>query len=105
MKVRRPPLPVHAAVLRDADSTLLVQVLELDREEHGSAVQAYLAERAGASRVTVPQVRLVVSAHTQRLVHPADTTPRQVYIKGQSIGGCSDLKKLQASGKLDELLA
>jgi len=29
----------------------------------------------------------------------------QVYIKGQNIGGCSDLKKLQASGKLDELLA
>ncbi|GAA5913947.1 hypothetical protein JCM8208_007008 [Rhodotorula glutinis] len=60
-----------------------MKVLELDREEHGSAVQAYLAERAGASRVTVPQV----------------------YIKGQKIGGCSDLKKLQASGKLDELLA
>ncbi|TNY18985.1 glutaredoxin [Rhodotorula diobovata] len=60
-----------------------MKVLELNQMEQGSAIQAYLAERVGASKVTVPQV----------------------YIKGQNIGGCSDLKKLQASGKLDELLA
>jgi glutaredoxin-related protein len=29
----------------------------------------------------------------------------QVYIKGQPVGGCSDLKKLQAEGKLTTLLA
>ncbi|GAA6047312.1 hypothetical protein JCM3770_001881 [Rhodotorula araucariae] len=60
-----------------------MKVLELNQEEHGSAIQQYLAERIGAAKVTVPQV----------------------YIKGENIGGCSDLKKLHASGKLNDLLA
>ncbi|GAA5980211.1 hypothetical protein JCM10908_001576 [Rhodotorula pacifica] len=60
-----------------------MKVIELDREALGGPIQQYLAEKAGASRVTVPQI----------------------YIKGQNIGGCSDLKKLQRDGKLSELLA
>ncbi|GEM06339.1 glutaredoxin 3 [Rhodotorula toruloides] len=57
-----------------------VEVLELNHEQNGSAIQQYLAERVGAARVTV-------------------------YIKGKPVGGCSDLKKLQAEGKLSSLLA
>ncbi|CEQ38915.1 SPOSA6832_00389 [Sporobolomyces salmonicolor] len=60
-----------------------VEVLELDHEAQGSAIQQYLAQRAGVSKVTVPQI----------------------FIKGEPVGGCSDLKQLQAAGKLDKLLA
>ncbi|GAA5949148.1 hypothetical protein JCM21900_004881 [Sporobolomyces salmonicolor] len=60
-----------------------MKVLELDHEAQGSAIQQYLAQRAGVSKVTVPQI----------------------FIKGEPVGGCSDLKQLQAAGKLDKLLA
>ncbi|GAA5887486.1 hypothetical protein JCM6882_001425 [Rhodosporidiobolus microsporus] len=70
-------------ILKKAGQEPRMQVIELDREMHGSAIQAYLAEKAGASKVTVPQI----------------------FINGQNIGGCSDLKALRASGKLDSLLA
>ncbi|GAA5877140.1 hypothetical protein JCM16303_006180 [Sporobolomyces ruberrimus] len=59
------------------------KVLELDHEKQGSAIQQYLAERAGVSKVTVPQI----------------------FINGKIVGGCSDLKNLQSQGKLDSLLA
>ncbi|GAA6032778.1 hypothetical protein JCM8097_000784 [Rhodosporidiobolus ruineniae] len=59
-----------------------LKVIELDHEAHGNAVQAYLAERAGVSKVTVPQI----------------------FINGKNIGGCSDLKKIESAGKLDDLL-
>ncbi|GAA5830721.1 hypothetical protein JCM5353_004099 [Sporobolomyces roseus] len=59
------------------------KVLELDHENQGTAIQQYLAERAGVSKVTVPQI----------------------FINGKTIGGCSDLKKLQSQGQLDKLLA
>ncbi|BGP12788.1 hypothetical protein JCM10213_007302 [Rhodosporidiobolus nylandii] len=59
-----------------------MKVIELDHVGHGAAIQNYLAEKAGASRVTVPQI----------------------YINGENVGGCSDLKKLRSNGKLDELL-
>ncbi|GAA5955892.1 hypothetical protein JCM8115_004356 [Rhodotorula mucilaginosa] len=60
-----------------------MKVIELDREALGGPIQQYLAEKAGATKVTVPQI----------------------YIKGQNIGGCSDLKKLQQQGKLEDMLA
>ncbi|GAA5923120.1 glutaredoxin [Sporobolomyces koalae] len=59
------------------------KILELDHEQQGSAIQQYLAERAGVSKVTVPQI----------------------FINGKIVGGCSDLKKLQSQGQLDALLA
>ncbi|SCV68401.1 BQ2448_522 [Microbotryum intermedium] len=58
------------------------KAIELDRENNGVAIQRYLAERNNVSRVTVPQI----------------------YIKGQLIGGCSDLQSLHSSGKLEPLL-
>ncbi|GAA5832237.1 hypothetical protein JCM11251_004288 [Rhodosporidiobolus azoricus] len=70
-------------ILKGAGQEGRMQVIELDREMHGSAIQAYLAEKQGASKVTVPQI----------------------YINGRNIGGCSDLKQLRSSGKLDGLLA
>ncbi|POY71972.1 dithiol glutaredoxin [Rhodotorula taiwanensis] len=70
-------------ILSQLGQTPRMKVIELDREALGGPIQQYLAEKAGASRVTVPQI----------------------YIKGQNIGGCSDLKKLQREGKLDQLLA
>ncbi|GAA5994918.1 glutaredoxin [Rhodotorula paludigena] len=60
-----------------------MKVLELNQEEFGSAMQAQLAERVGASKVTVPQI----------------------YINGKLIGGNSDLQQLKSSGKLDALLS
>ncbi|TKA54615.1 hypothetical protein B0A53_03022 [Rhodotorula sp. CCFEE 5036] len=57
-----------------------MKVIELDREALGGPIQQYLAEKAGATKVTI-------------------------YIKGQNIGGCSDLKKLQQQGKLKDMLA
>ncbi|GAA6012628.1 hypothetical protein JCM11491_005459 [Sporobolomyces phaffii] len=59
------------------------KVLELDHEKQGTAIQQYLAERAGVSKVTVPQI----------------------FINGKIVGGCSDLKKLQSAGQLDSLLS
>ncbi|KDE09699.1 hypothetical protein MVLG_00102 [Microbotryum lychnidis-dioicae p1A1 Lamole] len=56
--------------------------IELDQENNGVAIQRYLAERNHVSRVTVPQI----------------------YIKGQLIGGCSDLRSLHSGGKLEPLL-
>ncbi|KWU45447.1 hypothetical protein RHOSPDRAFT_33068 [Rhodotorula sp. JG-1b] len=55
-----------------------MKVIELDREALGGPIQQYLAEKAGATKI---------------------------YIKGQNIGGCSDLKKLQQQGKLKDMLA
>ncbi|GAA6001806.1 hypothetical protein JCM10207_002329 [Rhodosporidiobolus poonsookiae] len=60
-----------------------MQVLEIDHDNNGGPIQAYLAERIGQSKVTVPQV----------------------YIGGKLIGGCSDLKKLHKDGLLEKLLA
>jgi len=59
------------------------QTLELDKENDGPAIQSYLAKRAGASSVTVPQI----------------------YIKSQLIGGCSELTALHKAGKLEPMLA
>ncbi|BGP28843.1 hypothetical protein JCM10296v2_000579 [Rhodotorula toruloides] len=70
-------------ILSSLGQSSRMKVLELNQEQNGSAIQQYLAERVGAAKVTVPQV----------------------YIKGQPVGGCSDLKKLQAEGKLTSLLA
>ncbi|EGU13270.1 Glutaredoxin [Rhodotorula toruloides ATCC 204091] len=70
-------------ILSSLGQSSRMKVLELNQEQNGSAIQRYLAERVGAAKVTVPQV----------------------YIKGQPVGGCSDLKKLQAEGKLTSLLA
>ncbi|SCZ90301.1 BZ3500_MvSof-1268-A1-R1_Chr1-3g01903 [Microbotryum saponariae] len=53
--------------------------IELDHENNGVAIQRYLAERNHVSRVTI-------------------------YIKGQLIGGCSDLQSLHSGGKLEPLL-
>ncbi|SGY35157.1 BQ5605_C002g01733 [Microbotryum silenes-dioicae] len=55
------------------------QSIELDQENNGVAIQRYLAERNHVSRVTI-------------------------YIKGQLIGGCSDLRSLHSGGKLEPLL-
>ncbi|BGP53020.1 hypothetical protein JCM8202_004104 [Rhodotorula sphaerocarpa] len=71
------------SILSSLGQTPRMKVLELDREALGGPVQQYLAEKAGASRVTVPQI----------------------YIKGENIGGCSELKKLQREGKLEQLLS
>ncbi|GAA5870186.1 hypothetical protein JCM3774_002615 [Rhodotorula dairenensis] len=70
-------------ILGDLGAGSRMKVIELDREALGDSIQKYLAEKAGASRVTVPQI----------------------YISGQPIGGCSDLKKLRQTGKLQDLLA
>ncbi|GAA5857245.1 hypothetical protein JCM8547_009395 [Rhodosporidiobolus lusitaniae] len=70
-------------ILKDHGQGERMQVIELDRDTNGSAIQSYLAEMIGASRVTVPQV----------------------YIGGKLIGGCNDLKTLKKEGKLEELLA
>ncbi|GAA5980295.1 hypothetical protein JCM11641_005533 [Rhodosporidiobolus odoratus] len=70
------------SVLQELGQEGRMQVLELNHHDQGSAIQSYLAERHGVSKVTVPQI----------------------YIKGQKIGGCSDLVKLKSQGKLEELL-
>lgn len=84
------------------------QVLELDREALGGPVQQYLAEKAGASRVTVPQVRLSLRSVRVLQLSASPLTllfVSQIYIKGENIGGCSELKKLQREGKLEQLLS
>ncbi|KAG0227593.1 Glutaredoxin-1 [Actinomortierella wolfii] len=58
-----------------------VTVVELDVEENGAAIQAYLLEKTGQR--TVPNI----------------------FISQQHIGGCDDLLKLKSSGKLKDLLA
>lgn len=59
-----------------------MKVLELDQMSTGGAIQAYLAQRVGAGRVTVPQI----------------------YVNSTLVGGCSQLEALQQQGKLADLL-
>ncbi|KAF9160624.1 hypothetical protein DFQ26_005317 [Actinomortierella ambigua] len=56
-------------------------VVELDEDDQGAAIQAYLQEKTGQR--TVPNI----------------------FIGQEHIGGCDDLFKLKSSGKLDALLA
>ena len=56
------------------------QAIELNQLENGSAVQAYLEHISGQR--TVPNI----------------------YIRGNHIGGCSDLEELQSNGQLHKLL-
>ncbi|KAM0793419.1 hypothetical protein ACM66B_000868 [Microbotryomycetes sp. NB124-2] len=59
-----------------------VNVVELDQRADGAVIQQYLAEKINKDRATVPQI----------------------WIRQQGIGGCSDLKAVQAQGKLATLL-
>ena len=103
MKVSRSAAAEKVTTLTNCKSQ---QVIELDREALGGPIQQYLAEKAGATKVTVPQARLLIlrRANVKRALadHESDS---QIYIKGQNIGGCSDLKKLQQQGKLKDMLA
>lgn len=78
-----PPLQSHCPYCSRAKSLLasLGQnpgLVELDQVSNGSTIQSYLAQRIGASRVTVPQV----------------------YIGGKLIGGNSEVQALHAAGQL-----
>lgn len=55
-------------------------VMELDKENNGSAIQQYLAEKTGQR--TVPNI----------------------FINEQHIGGCDDLLSAKANGSLKKLL-
>ncbi|CAO1625377.1 unnamed protein product [Parajaminaea phylloscopi] len=58
-----------------------VGILELDQIEDGADIQAYLGDKT--SQRTVPNI----------------------FIKGQHIGGCSDLVAAEKSGELKKLLS
>lgn len=69
----------RAKALFDSKNVVLEEYINISAEpEH----RAEMIERAGG-RTTVPQI----------------------FINGQSVGGCDDLFALNSAGKLDELLA
>ncbi|RKP27891.1 thioredoxin-like protein [Syncephalis pseudoplumigaleata] len=67
------------AILQEAREPALA--IELNKEERGADIQAYLAHTTGQS--TVPNI----------------------FIGGKHVGGCSDLEDLESSGQLQALLA
>lgn len=73
--------------------------VELDDVDNGSVLQAALADRAGKSRVTVPQVKLL------RLPPQGDlTVVKQVYIQGKLVGGNDDLQSFAKTSKFEDLV-
>lgn len=73
------PYCQRAKALLDSKNVVLEEYINISAEPER---RAEMIERAGG-RTTVPQI----------------------FINGQSVGGCDDLFALNSAGKLDELLA
>lgn len=84
---------------------LHLAVLELDdMGAEGQAIQDALAKKLGRSRVTVPQVCTSLRIHLNTKQLTRSSSFKQIFIGGQHVGGCDDLRAAQSTGKLEKML-